>query len=201
MEFCEIDHKKRVLIPGLLEKWDKTLREMEETLGVYDLPYVYGERTNIGILASAAAKLGYLTLEEYSTEKRRSRKWNPGRADIYICRKDGQQEFNIEAKYDTVSFNSYRLAQKIGRLLDEAAKDVKKLRPYARVHRLGVAFLRPYGARPDDFDPTPFWTQLRDRASYGGSFCALHLCKYEIWSKHQEHVGCPGIAIVGKYVS
>ena len=188
-----------MLIPDLLEKWDKTLRELEEAFGVYDLPYVHGERTNIGILASAATKLGYLTLEEYSAEKRRQRKWKSWRADIYICSKDGQQEFNIEGKYDTVSFNTHRLVQKLSRLLDEAAKDVLKLRPYEGVNRLGVVFLHPYGARPDDFAPTPFWTELRNRASYGGDFCALHLCEYEIWSKHQEYVGCPGIAIVGKY--
>lgn len=199
MEFCQVD-RRRVLIPQLLEMWDKTLHELEKAFSVYDLPYFYRERPNIGILASAATKLGHLTLEEYSAERRRQRKWQRGRADLYICSKDGRQEFNIEAKYETVSFNSHRIAEKLGPLLEEAVKDVVKLRYSEQVYyRLGVVFLRPYGARPDDFDPTPFWTQLCDRASYSGDFCALHLCKHEIWSKNERDASCPGIAIVGKY--
>lgn len=198
MKYCEVDHRL-VAIPALLESWDKTLRELEKAFGIHDLPYVYRERTNVGILAAAATKLGYLTFEEYSVEKRRQRRWRQGRADLYICSKDSRKEFNIEAKYKVVSFRNQRLAQTIAPILETVIKDVVVLRKSEHSRRIGIVFLRPWGAKPDDFDPTPFWSQLRDRASYGADFCAFHLCKFEIWSQQETHNDCPGIAVVGKY--
>lgn len=189
--------RRRSLVYDLLVTWDRALRDLERVMGTYDLPYVYRERPNLGILAVAATKIGYVPFEEYSKEKGRGRSRRKGRADLWLADKNGAKAFDFEAKYIEVSFRSKKLAKTIQHHLDIAARDASDLRDKSDC-TVGIVFVRPYGAICKDFDPDPFWNQLSDLSSYGGDFCAFHICKPKIWSQNY-HKGCPGIAIAGRY--
>jgi hypothetical protein len=184
------------LVYDLLASWDRALRDIEEVMGTRDLPYFYSERPNLGILAFAAIRIGYVPFEEYSVQKGRGKDQRRGRADLWLAKK-GAKTFNFEAKYIQVSFHNKRLAKTIRHHLDIAADNAYDLHGESD-WTIGIIFVRPYGAIYKDFDPDLFWNQLSDLGSYGGDFCAFHICKPEIWSRN-HHKGYPGIAIVGKY--
>ena len=87
-------------------------------------------------------------------------------------------------------------------MLDDAVKDVSKVIPSEGArYSIGVVFIRPKNANPEDYDPNNFWNQLNNRSSFGAHFCALHLSKYEIWSQQQYNIGYPGIALVGRFLA
>ena len=65
MDRFQFEGDQKELIKPLLKGWHDTLDEIEG-VNKWGLPYVYGERTNVGILAMAAMKEGYLSFEEYS---------------------------------------------------------------------------------------------------------------------------------------
>lgn len=191
--------RRRTLIYDLLRQWHNTLRSIENAMGVGDLPYVYGERANLGILAVAATKVGYIPFEEYSAEKGRGRNRRSGRADLWLVEKGGAKAFDFEAKYTRVSFHSKRLRKTIKHHLDRAFTDASNIK-YKSEYSIGIVFLCPYGAHYKDFDLESFWYQLADLCSYDGDFCSFHTCRSEIWADNKGHKGYPGIAIVGRYL-
>lgn len=190
--------RRRSLVYELLVNWNKALRALEKAMGTSDLPYVYRERPNLGILAAAATKTGYIPFEEYCAEKGRGKSRRKGRGDLWVVAKDGSKAFDFEAKYMDVSFHSKRLAKTIQYHLDIVAEDASALR-YKSDCTIGILFMCPYGATYENFDSEPFWRQLSDLSKYSGDFCALHICPSEIWW-HNDHKGRPGIALVGRYV-
>jgi hypothetical protein len=81
----------------ILEKWCSLNRlYLKETQN--DCPWWYNERASISILAAAAWKSGHIALEEFSTEKRQSRRdlKGPGRCDLKV--RIGTKDFLFEAK-------------------------------------------------------------------------------------------------------
>jgi len=201
MKYLEMDRRRPKLIENLLEEWDKTLREFEKVMTVEDLPYIYGERTNIGFLAAAATKMGIIVLEEYALQKRKGRLLKPGRADLWLYSNKNSIDISIEAKLKTLSWKSRKLPELINPILQDAVKEVDKVRPSENSrYSLGIVFVRPYHANLDEFEPDVFWNQLGDRSSFKADFCAFHLCDYEVWSQQENHEGCPGIGIVGKFL-
>ena len=190
--------RRRSRIYELLVNWNGALRALEKAMDTSDLPYVYRERPNLGILAVAAAKTGYIPFEEYSTEKGRGKSRRKGRGDLWLVAKDGSKAFDFEAKYIDVSLHSKKLAKTIQHHLDIVVKDAFAL-PYKSDCTIGIVFVCPYGATRENFNPELFWRQLSDLRLYSGDFCALHTCPPEIWW-HNYHKGRPSIAIVGRYV-
>ena len=69
MKYLAMDMRRPLLIKNLIEKWDETLRDFESVMTVEDLPYIYGERTNIGLLAVASTKIGFIALDGRNAEK------------------------------------------------------------------------------------------------------------------------------------
>jgi len=191
--------RRRSLIHDLLVSWNDVLCDLEGAMRTWDLPYVYGERPNLGILAAAATRIGYVPFEEYSAEKGRGKSRRKGRADLWLARKNGMKAFDFEAKYIQLSFRSKRLGRTIRRHLDMAAKDATDIR-YKSENTIGVIFVSPYGAIHKDFSPDLFWSQLSNLSQYGGDFCAFHICSPEIWSR-TDYRDRPGIAIVGRYIT
>jgi len=175
------------------------LRDLETAMATWELPYRFGERPNVGILAAAATRLGYLPFEEYSAEKGRGKSRRKGRADFWLAAADGTRAFDFEAKYIEPSFRNKRLATTIKGHLDMASKDATDVR-YKSDWTIGIVFLSPYGATCEDFSSDVFWNQLSDLGQYGGDFCAFHICAPEIWSRNDYYKDRPGIAIVGRYV-
>ena len=201
MKYIDMDMRRPHLIKNLLEMWDRTLGDFEKVMTINDLPYIYGERTNIGFLAAAATKIELVVLEEYALQKRKGRQSKQGRADLYLCSKDGSFDINIEAKLKELSWNSRRASEVIKPVLQDAVNDVDKVHPSENPKcSLGIVFVRLYNANPNEFDPGNFWTQLGDRTSFGADFCAMHLCRYEVWSQQKYNEGYPGIGIVGKFL-
>ena len=186
-------------IQELLVSWDGVLRDLEEAMAPWDLPYVYGDRPSLGILAAAAARIGFVPFEEYSADKGRGKSRRSGRADLWLATQSGARAYDFEAKYIPRSFNSKRLVTTLERHLDIAAKDAYSL-TYKSDCTVGIVFVSPYGATHKGFDPDPFWEQLSDLRQYGGDVCALHICKPEIWGRNLYRRDRPGIAIVGRYV-
>ena len=73
MKYIDMDMRGPHLIKNLLEMWDRTLGDFEKVMTINDLPYIYGERTNIGFLAAAATKIELVVLQEYALQKRKGR--------------------------------------------------------------------------------------------------------------------------------
>lgn len=187
-------------INHLLVSWDRVLRNLETLMAPWpDLPYVYGERPNLGILAAAATRIGYVPFEEYSAEKGRGKGRRLGRADLWLATNNGAKTFDLEAKHIPTSFLSNRIATTVEHHLDIAAKDASDI-AYKSDYTIGIIFVSPYGATRRGFDPDPFWGQLSGLKQYGGDFCAFHICKPEIWSQNRYYRDRPGIAIVGRYI-
>lgn len=192
--------RRRPVIEDLLISWDGVLRDLETAMETWDLPYVFGERPNLGILAVAATRIGHVPFEEYSAEKGRGKSRRTGRADLWLATKNGIREFDIEAKCIQVSFRSKRLSKTVRHHLDIAAQDASDILNKSD-KTIGIVFISPYGARREDFDTSFFWDQLCDMSQYGGNFCALHICAPEILSRAPKcYEDRPGIAIVGRYI-
>ncbi len=134
--------KRRRFIPQLFEEWDKIICDYENKLD-NDLPYAYGERTNVGILALAAKRIGGYPLEEYSTVKGSKKDKGAGRADLWI-RDKNENGWDFEAKHLWRSFFRPRnLTSVTAEYLDEAVYDVKQL-TYPSRYQVGLVFLTLY---------------------------------------------------------
>jgi len=120
--FHFIGDKRKALVSRLLECWHKTLDKLEQVMSV---PYVYGERANVGILAMAAVRLGYLPFEEYSCKKGYGRGQWKGRADLRLYKNEGGTYFDFEAKCpQMISIKSKKIANLLERELGIACGEV-----------------------------------------------------------------------------
>ncbi|MFC1951640.1 hypothetical protein ACFLYI_01180 [Chloroflexota bacterium] len=194
MLYMEIDGRRKELFAKLINKWDSTLRRYEQVMREEHLPYVYGERPNLGILSIAATKLGFITLEEYETK----RKGKYGRADLWMYDKTLNIDVSVEAKFVTLSWKSKILAETIKKKLALAVDEVSVVDEDLSCS-LGIVFVRPEGATPANFQPTDYWAQIKDRSSIGADFCAMHICKTKTWANQKYAKGCPGIVMAGKF--
>jgi hypothetical protein len=109
-----------------------------------DLPWLYGERALLSVVAGTVWKMGGTAFEEYGSEKR-SEKNQPfgGREDIHFSYR--QRGFKGEAKLQSIS--ATRITPTSARLLrdklQQAVNDVKKCSA-DRQERLGILFAVPY---------------------------------------------------------
>ena len=191
--------RNKLLIYELLKTWNQLLTNYEKRIRD-DLPYFYIERTNIGLLSSAAIKMGALTLEEYSAEKGREARKRQGRADLWIEYKG--YTFDIEAKQAWIALDSTRIRQKVVSLLKDAVKDSKKLTEKGD-RSVGIGFLVPYLALSKKADFEHFQERVLDIASYDGDFAAVHFSDEKIWGRKSlvfDNAFYPGIAVIGRYV-
>lgn len=114
-----------------------------------DCPWWYNERASISILAAAAWESGYPALEEFSTEKRKTKRngHEPGRCDLMI--RVGSQDFQFEAKQVRARLGNKRkkddikiIWESIEDSLNQARRDAGRLDSKG-VTRLGVLFVSP----------------------------------------------------------
>jgi hypothetical protein len=181
----------------LMNSWDSTLRKYEKTWGNEGyLPYVYGERANIGILSVAAARIKAFPFEEFSTVKRRGHRKGAGRADLQIIT-ENNQEWHIEAKRIQRSFRKGDFIDVVRSKLDEASKEVRDLYEASEL-RMGIVFVIPFSITDTHKGCGQFVKKMSNLKSLKADFCAIHLAKHELYQKH--HPFAPGIAIVGRYV-
>lgn len=95
----------------VLQAWIDAVHQYVELFDGDDLPYWYNERANVGVLSAAAWRAGFVSLEEFQSEKMalctdpqntdsntelETQKNQKGRCDLYLA--DAKREFFIEAK-------------------------------------------------------------------------------------------------------
>ncbi len=127
---------------ALLEEWLLCIERYCRVAAGEDAPFVYTERANIGLLAGAAWRCGWIALEEFQYKKgfRNKPKWN-GRADLYLGSE--RTEEMIEAKFSWLSLSSPKNAPKrAASVLAAAIKASRETRGAdADLKCLAVAFL------------------------------------------------------------
>jgi hypothetical protein len=83
----------------ILEQWVRLNREIFEHAKGKFAAYSYRERPNVGVMAGAAVRAGWVALEECWSEKEGASGVRNGRADLWLWR-DIHHE-RIEAKFTT----------------------------------------------------------------------------------------------------
>jgi hypothetical protein len=187
---------KLEFIQRLMNSWDSTLGEYERKWGPRRfLPYVYGERAHIGILAIAAAKIEAFPFEEFSTKKRRGHHKGSGRADLEIIVKN--KKWNFEAKRIQKSFRKADFVDAVRDKLGVATKDARGLAE-AYGLRVGIVSVIPYRMTDPGIDSSQFVEKMSDLKFLDADFSAIHLAESRLY---QSHPDSPGVAIVGRCVS
>jgi hypothetical protein len=191
------DYRRR-FVYDLVSTWHKILTDYEEKM-TDDLPYFYIERTNLGLLAAAALKMGALPLEEYSADKGRGKKKYPGRADLWIRAKNGAT-YDFEAKQKWISLNSNNVISITDNILTEAVKAARQI-ALKSDFSLGIGFIVPYVSDYVKDKAASFNEQILNIRSIGADFSAVHFCDKRYWGKIKvEEKYYPGICIIGKYI-
>ena len=179
-----------------LRKYEKKWREIWEAQTGWDLPYVYNETAQAGLLAVAAWRIGCLPFLEFDREKRET---DRGRQDLELVSSDGEV-WNIECKYLCPDWNDRPESIKatICSGINSAVGNVKDLK-YKGRRNMGIVFVRPYWKdseiRFEDFSRSI----VKVTKSLRRGFCGIHYCRGDIWKK-SGHPDCPGIAIVGRRI-
>ena len=186
----------------LFKAWNNVLEEYELAWReVKNLPYVYNEQAEVGLLAVAARDTRGLPFLEFSIRKQGQEKNYGGRADLEIYwRKILDWNLGIEAKAINISCSLRRrdkdLIQTLKAPLTEAHISVKKLRK-SYFDYLALVIGRLVNAS-DDFSRKQLLAVLFKAAwQVKADFCAIHFCDDDIW-KSSEFNDCPGIVIIGK---
>lgn len=110
-----------------------------------DLPWWYGERASISVLAGAAWRIGGFAFEEFAADKKTGKKRRPtfpGRVDLYL--KVKRQQFIAEAKVcwsGTTSAGS-TITQNLTNRLHEAVEDIRIVPRYGQ-GKLTILFATP----------------------------------------------------------
>jgi hypothetical protein len=134
----------------ILEQWVRLNREIFEHAKGKFAAYSYRERPNVGVMAGAAVRAGWVALEECWSEKEGALSVRNGRADLWLWR-DIHHE-RIEAKFTTDGPSE--LIKKI-RLRHESAKaDARKLGNLIDAQNVALTFivLRVRDNEKEDFE-------------------------------------------------
>ncbi len=203
MKAFEFFGDKRTCICKILYKWGSLLKKYEKTMSSDDLPYFYIERTNIGLLSSAALNSGYFPLEEYSTEKGKEAKKRIGRADLRIFKNSGES-IDFEAKQIWIGMRNKEkdIKERIKEELSDSLKDVGDIKDKADT-QVGIVFAVPYTSTNHEINKKylkNFRKAVSDISNIDKHFAAIHFCEERYYEKavYNENIYL-GIAIVGKY--
>ena len=127
---------------ALLEEWLLCIERYCRVAAGDDAPFIYTERANIGLLAGAAWRCGWVALEEFQYQKgfKNKPKWD-GRADLYLA--TDHTEDMIEAKFSWLSLRSpTRAPKRTVSVLARAIKAAKLTRgANTNLRCIAVAFL------------------------------------------------------------
>ena len=128
----------------VLNEWIKCVNYYVDLFNADDLPYWYNERANVGILAGAAWKAGFVALEEYQTEKISSEgECIKGRNDIYISNADHHACIEAKVIFPDISENNCNKLINSG--LANAVSDAREVAEDAEdIDKLGIVFIAPY---------------------------------------------------------
>ena len=192
---------KDLFIQRLLGAWDDVLIGFEEAIGVDGLPYISGERSNVGHLAIAAHRIGAFPWYEPPLPE------EAGRPDLYIWRPN-KPPYWFEAKCleidRFIDFSPRDLARSASVRLGWAYQQAKK-RDLPKDNVIALAFspIQIYEETVEKFRWKPFKDYARNVVKNRGKvdFCAIHMCDQEIWGQGTKSDGIyPGVMIFGRIV-
>lgn len=189
-------------VKSLFASWDKTLRRYEQSWShTGDLPYVYNQQAQVGLLAIASERIPALPFIEFSTEKRKERKNYSGRADLSIMLKNTKEEISIEAERTVVHYDaeSGEMVARLRKPMKKAWEELFQTLAGNDSGTLGLAilFVIVDKASESTFDEDSFLNEIYSASKkLGVDFCAAHFCSPEIWAKTEYQ--CPGIVCIGK---
>jgi hypothetical protein len=126
---------------SLFEEWILAVERFCR-LSPGDAPYWYTERANVGLLAGAAWRCGWIALEEFQAEKSAERLGWQGRLDLWL--RSSTTSYLIEAKQAWPYLGDATGVDTAARALKEAGEDAASVVATDPTTRLGVAFCSPY---------------------------------------------------------
>lgn len=177
-----------------------------------DAPYWNIERTNIGMLAAACWKNGWVALEEFATVKKKIDKSdNGGRCDLWVSSQSGNKNYAIEAKKGSCSLDSKELIESLAEILDgeknlkeSACNDARKLNEDEGDERMGIAFMHLYLSESKQkkieglVEVVTKEVELYSQKDNGPDFVYLYLKDNGVRSDSGSII--PGVIIAGKKV-
>ncbi|WP_336960091.1 hypothetical protein [Sphingobium aquiterrae] len=126
---CLKSDKRR---PSILSDWESWLREADKIYCRYlneieESPFDFNEVSAVGFLSAAAARIGFLTLNEYEIikrDQRDKRRKRPGRADLWLNGEERSYSFEFKrAKYEATASNLEAALRAARRDIDVIDKD------------------------------------------------------------------------------
>ena len=171
-------------IKHLLHGWTE---ECHRQFNAFDeeAPWWYGERANISVLASAAARLSWIALEEFATQKtlgskskdKKKAESKYGRCDLYVYdykqRGSGNvgasgQDFAFEAKHAWGAFRPKSGQEsRVEAKWSQAVEAARCLHIEEADHKLGLLFFVPFAKNPE-FSPEERMSAVERACSFEG---------------------------------
>ena len=208
--------KRHRFIWQLLNSWDRVLCDYDDGVES-ETPYYFGERTNIGILAMAAERIGGFTFEAYSTEKGHKADLYSGRGDLKI-QDSNENMWDFEAKHIWTPFIEHKdLKAKVEECLLDAIEDVDAhmstdankvgivfLAPYIESKRMYTENVKRYEERIEQFktDLCDIYSELKSGEVEGSHSVAAHFCtqdkmkRMRVQNRRGVYEYYPGIAVI-----
>lgn len=130
-------------LESILRSWIACIEHYIDIWQGEDLPYWYNERSNVGLLAGAAWRAGWIALEEYQMGKHgaNSDEVIGGRNDL--CLANSHLEYYIEAKvayFDIANID--RSGSHLAEIASTAVQDARRLTYDGP--RLAAVFIAPF---------------------------------------------------------
>lgn len=197
------DHPQYVR--DLFKSWDIILRQYERVWhDTGDLPYVYDERAQVGLLAVASREMNGCPVTEFYTE-RTGNKSGYGYGDLAIVWPRREFETWAEISHIRLSWHDAmnNMYDRVYKRFWHAKNGVKSLK--FRSRSLAIMFIRFYNFNEDDYKPKVFNQKINELKNVlnkttqrlKADFFAVHLCEPRL-VKNSKSKDCPGIAVIGQ---
>lgn len=195
-------------IQQLIDSWHKVLSNYEKTLGNDGIPYMFGERTNVGHLALAAFDTGAFpfieTISPFDEEEDPCLRQVKPDLELSVPGLDGTYWF--EAKYlgpgRTRPLNPDSYADLALKYLDDATEQIQDPRWDDQDYVFGVAFAviaikEEHKTQYQEEDYRRLSKEMVAKKS-GPDFSTVHFCPREVWLEGRHR--CPGVMLIGSRV-
>jgi hypothetical protein len=123
-----------------LERWFDCIDRYNEIMGDSECVHWHDERTNLGLLSSAAWMAEMVTLEQAPSKKQHEDGDRNGRTDLFLATKEDKAYLHASQRWPT-----FGALDMMPALLD-AASDAKKL-SHPNHLRIGCLFVTPWKAK------------------------------------------------------
>lgn len=201
--YFDFNGDRRRFAYELLKSWHEQLIRYEQAWRPSKIvPYVYNEQPQVGFLAIASEKLGWLPLLDFSTQRRRGKERISGRGDMLLTNERNGNEIWIEVEPANIRTkdDSQVLKDKILGAYSEAIACCKSLAERYGSPALALIVAKISMAKEKDFSPADFQVNVfTAQEMLKADFCAIHICESSIYAK-SCFANCPGLVITGSYL-